>query len=95
MEDGPALQGATFAYGIKYLERSTALEIDPVGLSLQDKTAVRGKILLPPDSLALFGGIRDAAPRCLGPSSHRIQAESSGQQPSGIDLPRWKYVPAL
>jgi serine/threonine-protein kinase HipA len=65
-EDGPALQAATFAYGLKYLERPTALEIDPVSLSLQDKTAVRGKILLPPDGLTLFGGIRDAAPDAWG-----------------------------
>src|SRR6267378_3900726 len=43
-EDGPALQAATFAYGLRYLERATALEIDPVSLSLQDKSAVRGKI---------------------------------------------------
>ena len=65
-EDGPDLQAASFAYGLKYLERPTALEIDPVSLSLQDKTAVRGKILLPPNGLALFGGIRDAAPDAWG-----------------------------
>jgi serine/threonine-protein kinase HipA len=65
-EDGPDLQAASFAYGLKYLERPTTLEIDPVSLSLQDKTAVRGKILLPPNGLALFGGIRDAAPDAWG-----------------------------
>jgi serine/threonine-protein kinase HipA len=70
-EDGPDLQAASFAYGLKYLERPTALEIDPVSLSLQDKTAVRGKILLPPNGLALFGGIRDAAPDAWG---RRVEA---------------------
>jgi serine/threonine-protein kinase HipA len=65
-EDGPDLQTASFVYGLKYLERRTALEIDPVSLSLQDKAAVRGKILLPPNGLALFGGIRDAAPDAWG-----------------------------
>jgi serine/threonine-protein kinase HipA len=65
-EDGPDLQAASFAYGLKYLERPTALEIDPVSLSLQDKAAARGRILLPPNGLALFGGIRDAAPDAWG-----------------------------
>src|SRR5215475_6893192 len=65
-EDGPKLLASTFAYGLKYLERPGAIEVDPVSLSLQDKTAVRGKTLFPPNNLQSFGGIRDAAPDAWG-----------------------------
>jgi serine/threonine-protein kinase HipA len=65
-EDGTALRASTFAYGLRYLERQGALEIDPVSLSLQDKPAIRGKLLYPPNELRMFGGIRDAAPDAWG-----------------------------
>ncbi len=61
-EDGEQLLASTFAYGTRYLERPGALEVDPVSLSLRDKSVVRGKALFPPNNLATFGGIRDAAP---------------------------------
>jgi serine/threonine-protein kinase HipA len=86
-EDGPTLQAAAFSYGLKYLERATPLEIDPVSLSLRDKTTVRGKILLPPDGLTLFGGIRDAAPDAWG----RRVIESRLKAPAN-SLPESTYL---
>jgi serine/threonine-protein kinase HipA len=65
-EDGPKLLSSTFAYGLRYLERPGALEVDPVALSLRDRNGVRGKALFPPGNLAGFGGIRDAAPDAWG-----------------------------
>ena len=65
-EDGAKLAASTFAYGLRYLERPGALEVDPVSLSLVDKNAVRGKALFPPNDLPMFGGIRDAAPDAWG-----------------------------
>src|ERR1700686_4558167 len=65
-EDGANLLASTFLYGLRYLERPGALEVDPVSLSLQDKSAVRGKALFPPNNLPTFGGIRDAAPDAWG-----------------------------
>jgi serine/threonine-protein kinase HipA len=65
-EDGPKLLASAFAYGLRYLERPNALEVDPVSLSIQDKSAVRGKALFPPNNLTSFGGIRDAAPDAWG-----------------------------
>jgi serine/threonine-protein kinase HipA len=65
-EDGAELLASNFAYGLRYLQRPGALEVDPVSLSLQDKNAVRGKTLFPPSNLPLFGGIRDAAPDAWG-----------------------------
>jgi serine/threonine-protein kinase HipA len=65
-EDGAKLLASTFAYGLRYLERPGALEVDPVSLSLRDKNAVRGKALFPPNNLSSFGGIRDAAPDAWG-----------------------------
>jgi serine/threonine-protein kinase HipA len=65
-EDGANLLASTFLYGLRYLERPGALEVDPVSLSLQDKSAARGKALFPPNNLSTFGGIRDAAPDAWG-----------------------------
>jgi serine/threonine-protein kinase HipA len=65
-EDGTKLQASTFSYGLRYLQRPGALEVDPVSLSLQDTDAVRGKALFPPNNLPSFGGIRDAAPDAWG-----------------------------
>jgi serine/threonine-protein kinase HipA len=65
-EEGPKLLASAFAYGLRYLERPSALEVDPVSLSIHDKSTVRGKALFPPNNLLLFGGIRDAAPDAWG-----------------------------
>jgi serine/threonine-protein kinase HipA len=65
-EDGTQLLASTFAYGLRYLQRPGALEVDPVSLSLRDKLSVRGKALFPPNNLPAFGGIRDAAPDAWG-----------------------------
>jgi serine/threonine-protein kinase HipA len=65
-EEGAKLLASTFAYGLRYLLRPGALEVDPVALSIRDKLAVRGKALFPPNNLPAFGGIRDAAPDAWG-----------------------------
>lgn len=65
-EEGPRLLASSFAYGLNYLRRNDALEVDPVSLSLSDSEAVRGKRLLPARRLSCFGGIRDAAPDAWG-----------------------------
>ena len=65
-ETGTEVQTSGFKYGTLYLERPQAVEIDPVSLSIADRAAVRGKELRPIEGLALFGGIRDAAPDAWG-----------------------------
>lgn len=65
-EDGVKLLASTFAYGLRYLDRPGALEVDPVSLSIRDKSVVRGKALFPPNNLPFFGGIRDTAPDAWG-----------------------------
>jgi len=65
-EDGVKLLASTFAYGLRYLDRPGALEVDPVSLSIGDKSVVRGKALFPPNNLPFFGGIRDTAPDAWG-----------------------------
>lgn len=65
-EDGAKLLSSTFAYGLRYLQRPGALEVDPVALSLRDRDSVRGKALFPTNNLPYFGGIRDAAPDSWG-----------------------------
>ena len=57
---------SSFAYGTRYIDRPDAFEIDPVSLSLADKTRVRGAELFPINQLTQFGGIRDAAPDAWG-----------------------------
>lgn len=65
-EAGPDVLGASFVYGTRYLERKNRVEIDPVGLGLLRNQAAKGVRLFPPEELALFGGIRDAAPDAWG-----------------------------
>jgi serine/threonine-protein kinase HipA len=86
-EDGANLLASTFVYGLRYLERPGALEVDPVSLSLQDKSAVRGKALFPPNNLPMFGGIRDAAPDAWG----RRVIESQLKVPAN-SLPESTYL---
>lgn len=65
-EEGPNLLASSYAYGLNYLKRAYALEVDPVSLGIADREAVRGKRLLPANGLPFFGGIRDAAPDAWG-----------------------------
>lgn len=65
-EDGSEVMASNFAYGLRYLDRANAIEVDPVSLSLNDRAAVREKILHPANALPVFGGIRDAAPDAWG-----------------------------
>jgi serine/threonine-protein kinase HipA len=66
VEEGTEVVASEFAYGLKYLERANAIEVDPVSLPIADKAAIRGKKLLPANNLGFFGGIRDAAPDAWG-----------------------------
>ncbi|NMF96455.1 HipA domain-containing protein [Aromatoleum toluolicum] len=65
-EEGDRLLASSFAYGLNYINRSDALEVDPVSLGLSDPKTVRAKRLLPANQLPFFGGIRDAAPDAWG-----------------------------
>jgi serine/threonine-protein kinase HipA len=65
-EEGPELLASSYAYGLNYLKRADALEVDPVSLGIAERNAVRGKRLLPANKLPFFGGIRDAAPDAWG-----------------------------
>lgn len=65
-ENGAELQASSFAYGLRYIDRADAIEVDPVSLSLADKEAIRAKRIFPANGLPLFGGIRDAAPDAWG-----------------------------
>lgn len=64
-EEGIELQASRFVYGLKYLKRNGAIEIDPVGLGMLQGQQVAGQALFAQES-ALFGGIRDAAPDAWG-----------------------------
>ena len=79
-ENAQGVQASSFAYGVRYIDKPGAFEVDPVSLSLTDKEAVRYKALLPAHGLALFGGIRDAAPDAWGrrviEAKHRVPANS-------------------
>ncbi len=65
-EEGAQLQASAFAYGLNYLKRSNALEVDPLSLGLAERDGIRGKQLFPINQLLHFGGIRDAAPDAWG-----------------------------
>lgn len=86
-EEGSDLLASSFAYGLNYLRRGDALEVDPVSLGLADREAVRGKRLLPAHRLSFFGGIRDAAPDAWG----RRVIEAKLKVPAN-SLPESQYV---
>lgn len=86
-EDGAALTASNFAYGLRYLERGNAIEVDPVSLCLKDRAAVREKILYPAHAQAMFGGIRDAAPDAWG----RRVIEAKQKVPAN-SLPESQYL---
>lgn len=86
-EEGTNVVASDFAYGTKYCRRQNALEIDPVSLSLKTLDDVLGKRLLPANNLALFGGIRDAAPDSWG----RRVIESKLKVPANA-LPETQYL---
>lgn len=65
-EENTSVTASEFAYGLKYLDRHNAIEIDPVSLSIADKAAVRKRKIVPAANLKMFGGIRDAAPDAWG-----------------------------
>lgn len=65
-EEQGVLHASSFSYGLNYLKRTDALEIDPVSLGVTDRAAVSGKRLLPANQLTFFGGVRDAAPDAWG-----------------------------
>lgn len=65
-EQGHELLASRFAYGLNYLNRADALEVDPVSLAIHGQPPVKGKLLLPANNLVSFGGIRDAAPDSWG-----------------------------
>lgn len=86
-EDGTNVVASDFAYGTKYCRRPNALEVDPVSLGLKKPDEVIGKRLLPANNLALFGGIRDAAPDAWG----RRVIESKLKVPAN-SLPETQYL---
>ncbi len=65
-ESGATPEASEFVYGLRYLNRANAVEIDPVSLSLKHRESLRGVALHPVHGLALFGAIRDAAPDAWG-----------------------------
>jgi serine/threonine-protein kinase HipA len=83
--DRPPAQ--SFIYGLRYLERRDAFEVDPVALSLRDRAAVRGVALFPLPGLDEFGGIRDAAPDAWG----RRVIEARLRVPAN-SLPEFTYL---
>lgn len=65
-ETAQGVQASTFAYGVRYMDKPDAFEVDPASLSLADKDQVRLRELVPINGLPLFGGLRDAAPDAWG-----------------------------
>lgn len=63
---GAEPDAVSFAYGLRYLDRPDAFEVEPRALGLRDRQAARGVDLYPLAGLTEFGGIRDAAPDAWG-----------------------------
>jgi serine/threonine-protein kinase HipA len=86
-EENTSVVASEFAYGTKYLTRHQALEVDPVSLSIADKSWVRQKKIFPNAGLKMFGGIRDASPDAWG--RRVIEAKLKAR---ANDLPESRYL---
>lgn len=86
-EAGKGELSSSFAYGLRYLNRDDVAEIDPVSLAIGEPAKIRGIELYPVEGLALFGGIRDAAPDGWG----RRVIESHLRAPAN-SLPESTYL---
>eukprot|EP01037_Dinobryon_pediforme_P019194 gene19194-19567_t len=90
-EENTSVVASEFAYGTKYLTRHQALEVDPVSLSIADKSAVRQKKILPNAGLKMFGGIRDASPDAWGRLTELVllmyEQAYKHPKPDGEDIP--------
>jgi serine/threonine-protein kinase HipA len=86
-EENTTVIASEFAYGLKYLARHNAIEVDPVSLSIADKTAVHKRKIVPAADLKMFGGIRDATPDAWG--RRVIEAKLNAR---ANDLPESTYL---
>lgn len=86
-EENSTVVASELSYGLKYLDRKNAIEIDPVSLSIAKRSTVRGKRLVPLQDLRMFGGIRDAAPDSWG---RRVIEAKLGAKAN--DLPESTYL---
>lgn len=64
-EEGLNIRSSRFVYGLRYLKRNAAIELDPVGLGMMHGQNVAKQELFAQEA-TLFGGIRDAAPDAWG-----------------------------
>ncbi len=78
LEQGLQVQASSFAYGRRYLQRASAVPVDPVALPLAEGRG--GADLVPPDGLTLFGALRDATPDAWGRRviENRLRAPPNG-----------------
>lgn len=72
------LRTSRFNYGARYLERSDALDVDPVSLARADESRHPRE---PINALPLFGAIRDAAPDAWGRRVIENRLRRSGPLP--------------
>ncbi|WP_179950155.1 hypothetical protein [Burkholderia sp. MSMB1826] len=75
-EDGADLQASSFAYGLRYIDRPNAIEIDPVSLSLARKNEIRGKMNFPTGGLTQFAVFATPRPMHGGDASSKPNSKS-------------------
>src|SRR5712671_1782398 len=85
-EDGAKLSASSFAYGLRYLQRPGALEVDPVSLSLRDNGPGTRYGSIPAEQSPPVRRNSRCSARCLGPAGHRVPPESTRQQPARVKL---------
>ena len=83
---GAEVLSCSFIYGLKYLKRNGAIEIDPISLNFLNGRDVSRMELFPANT-SLFGGLRDAAPDSWG----RRVIEAKNRMPAN-SLPESVYL---
>ncbi len=86
LEEGSRLLGSTFVYGLRYLKRPNALQVDPVSLAFGATPPANPQECTPANGLVEFGAIRDAAPDLWGRRVIENKLGRAGPLPESVYL---------
>ena len=85
-EEGAQLLASSFVYGLRYVKRPNALEVDPISLAFGGTPSDGAEERSPVRGLEEFGAIRDAAPDLWGRRVIENKLRRTGPLPESVYL---------
>ena len=86
LEEGAQLLASSFVYGLRYVKRPNALEVDPISLAFGAAPPAGPEERSPVNGLVEFGAIRDAAPDLWGRRVIENKLGRAGPLPESVYL---------